>query len=150
MTYVERLRVPLWWWLIALLLVATAAVAVLAYVSPLAGGIVVGLFALAVGLIVFSYGHTAIRVADGALRVGRNAVEGQWIGGSSALDRTDTAHALSAGADTSDLLLIRPYIGELVRIKIVDAADPHAHWLVSTRRPEELAQAVAAISGHRA
>lgn len=148
MTYVERLRVPLWWWLIALLLVATAAVAVLAYVPLLAGGIVVGLIAIAVALVVFSYGNTAIRVADGVLHVGRNAVEGQWIGRSTALDRANTAHALSVGADTSDLLLIRPYIGELVRVSIEDDADPHAHWLVSSRRPQELARAVAGISGH--
>ncbi len=147
MTFVERLRVPLWWWLIALLLVATAAVAILAYVPPVPGSIVLGLFALAVGLVVFSYGHTAIRVSDGALQVGRNAVAGEWIGGAEVLDRTASAHALSAGADISDLLLTRPYIGELVRVGIADAADPHAHWLVSSRRADKLAEAVRSISG---
>ncbi len=147
MVYVERLRVPLWWWLIALLAVVTAAVAILAYVPPVPGFTVLGLFALAVGLVVFSYGHTAIRVADGSLRVGRNAVEGEWIAGAETLDRAASAHALSAGADTSDLLLTRPYIAELVRIGIADAADPHAHWLVSSRNPDELSEAVRAISG---
>ncbi len=147
MTYVERLRVPLWWWLIALLLVATAAVAILAYVPPAPGFTVLALFAVAVGFVVFSYGHTAIRVSDGALQVGRNAVAGEWIGSAEALDRAASAHALSAGADTSDLLLTRPYIGELVRVSIADAADPHAHWLVSSRQARKLAEAVRAISG---
>lgn len=146
MTYLERLRVPLWWWLLGLLLVATAAVAILAYVPPIPGFTVLGLFALAVGLVLFSYGHTAIRVADGALMVGRNTVEGEWIGSAEVLDRTASAHALSAGADTSDLLLTRPYIGELVRVRIDDAADPHAHWLVSSRRAGTLADALQAIS----
>lgn len=150
MTYVERLRVPLWWWLIVLLLVGTSAVAVLAYVPPVPGFIVVGLFALAVGSVVVSYGHTAVSVSDGALRVGRNTVESEWIGEVEALDRADSAHALSAGADTSDLLLTRPYIGELVRVRIADAADPHAHWLVSSRRADELAEALRAISRDRA
>ncbi len=143
----ERLRVPVWWWLIALLLVVTAAVAILAYVPPIPGFIVLGLFAIAVGLVLFSYGHTAVRVSDGALHVGRNTVEGKWIGSAEMLDRAASAHALSAGADTSDLLLTRPYIGELVRVRIADAADPHAHWLVSSRHAGSLAEAVSAISG---
>lgn len=147
MTYVERLRVPLWWWLLALLLVVTAAVAILAYVPPAPGFTVLALFAVAVGLLVFSYGHTAIRVSDGSLKVGRNAVAGEWIGSVEELDRTASAHALSAGADTSDLLLTRPYIGELVRVSIADAADPHAHWLVSSRQAGKLAEAVRSISG---
>lgn len=147
MTYVERLRVPLWWWLLGLLLVATAAVAILAYVPPVPGFTVLGLFALAVGLVLFSYGHTAVRVSDGELKVGRNAISGEWIGTAEVLDRSASAHALSAGADTSDLLLTRPYIGELVSVSIADAADPHAHWLVSSRRPDKLAAAVQSISG---
>lgn len=150
MSYVERLRVPLWWWLIALLLVATAAVAILAYVPPVPGSAVLGLMAAAVALVVFSYGHTAIRVSDGALKVGRNSIGGEWIGSAEVLDRAASAHALSAGADTTDLLLTRPYIGELVRVSIADAADPHAHWLVSSRRPGALAEAVRGISGSSA
>lgn len=146
MTYVERLRVPLWWWLIALLFILTAAVAILAYVPPAVGFTVLGLLTLAVGLLIFAYGHMAVRVSDGALRVGRNAVGGEWIGSAEALDRAASAHALSAGADTSDLLLTRPYIGELVRIHIADAADPHAHWLVSSRRAGKLAEAVQSIT----
>lgn len=145
-TYQERFRVPAWWWLIALLLVATAAVAVLAYVPPLPAWIVVGLFAAAVGLIVFSYGHTAVRISDGVLHVGRNRIEGQWIGQVEALDKTASQHVLGAGADTTDLLLTRPYIAELVRISIADKADPHAHWLVSSRRAEELAGVIADLS----
>lgn len=146
MTYVERLRVPLWWWLMVLLVVATAAVAVLAFVPPLAGWVCIGLFALAVGLVIFSYGHTAIKVTDGVLQVGRNTIHGQWIGTSDALNREESSHALGAGADTTDLLLTRPYIGELVRITIADEADPHRHWLVSSRRPQEFSAAVAAAA----
>lgn len=149
MNYVERLRVPLWWWLMVLLVVATAAVAVLAYVPPLAAWIVIGLFALAMGLVIFSYGHTVIRVADGKLKVGRHTIEGPWIGECTVLDHEGSSHALGAGADTTDFLLTRPYIGELVRINIADRADPHGHWLVSSRRPLELAAAVAAVSGRK-
>lgn len=150
MTYVERLRVPLWWWFLALALVGTLAMAVLAYVPLAQGLMVVGLFAIAVGVVVFAYGHTPIRVAEDSLVVGRNKVEGRWISGAEALGREESAHAMASGANPSDLLVTRPYIGELVRITLDDAADPHPHWLVSSRGAEQLARAVNAISGDRA
>lgn len=150
MSYVERLRVPLWWWLVALAFAASLALAILSFVPRMQGLIIVGLFALATALLVFAYGHTAIRVADGCVHVGRNSIEGRWIAGAEALSRVESADAMSAGADRQDFLVTRPYIGELVRITINDAADPHPHWLVSSRRPKELANAVTQISGGRA
>ncbi|MGV8845505.1 DUF3093 domain-containing protein [Tessaracoccus sp.] len=142
MSYVERLRVPLWWWLVALALVASLAMAVLAYVPLVQGITVVGLLALAMGMVVFAYGHTAIRVTGTALHVGRHVVQGRWIAGVEALGRAESAHAMAGGADTRDFLVTRPYIGDLVRVTLNDAADPHPHWLVSSRRAEQLAEAV--------
>lgn len=147
MSYVERLRVPLWWWLIALAFTASLALAILAFLPLAQGLIIVGLFAFATGTLVFAYGHTAVRVADGCVHAGRHSIDGKWIAGAEALGREESANAMSAGANPRDFLMTRPYIGELVRITINDAADPHPHWLVSSRRAEELAAAVTAVSG---
>lgn len=147
MSYVERLRVPLWWWLVAVALVGSLAVAILAYVPFVQGLLVLGLFAITVGLVVFAYGHTAVRVMDGDLHVGRHRIEGRWIAGAQALGQKESEYAMSAGANTDDFLMTRPYIAQLVRIELNDAADPHPHWLVSSRRPEQLAVAVDAICG---
>ena len=144
-TYHERYRVPAWWWLIAALLVVTIAVAVLAYVPPWPGWIVVGLIGISVAGVLFSYGNTEVTVADGVLRVGHNSIEGRWIGMVEALDREASQHALTTGADTTELLVTRPYIPELVRVAIADDADPHSHWLVSSRRSKELAGAIAVL-----
>ncbi|RMB60085.1 DUF3093 domain-containing protein [Tessaracoccus antarcticus] len=146
MTYVERLRVPSWWWLVAALLVASVAMAILAYVPWQQGVVIVGLFGLAVAVVVFSYGHTAVSVVDGVLHVGRYTLEGRWIAGVEPLDRDESAHAMAAGANPRDFLVTRPYITDLVRIRLNDAADPHPHWLISSRRPQEFAAAVEAIS----
>ena len=150
MPYVERLRLPAWWWLVAIALVASLAVAVLAYVPIAQGLLVVGLFVLAVGVVMFTYGRTAVRVFDDTLWVGRYSIEGRWIAGAEALDRTESAKVMSSSSSTRDFLLTRPYIGDLVRVRLDDAADPHPHWLVSTRHASELAQAVSSISGNGA
>ena len=147
MPYLERLRVPAWWWLVAIVMVGSLAMAILAYVPLAQGLVVVGLFTLAVGAVIFSYGHTGIRVSEGALHVGRNRIECHWIAGAEALDRRESTAAMSSNANHRDFLMTRPYIGELVRVRIDDVADPHPHWLVSSRRAGELAEAVEAISG---
>ncbi len=138
---------PAWWWLITIALVGSLALAILAYVPLAQGLLIVGLFTLAVGVVVFSYGHTAVRVSDGTLHVGRHSIDGRWIAGAEALDRDESSRVMSSGASTRDFLMTRPYIGELVRVQLNDAADPHPHWLVSSRHTGKLAQAVAAISG---
>ena len=140
---------PPWWWLVAFVLVASLALAVLAYVPSAQGLVVVGLSSVAVGLLIHAYGQTTIRVADGALHVGRHTLEGRWIESVEALDRSASSHVMSAGADTRDFLLTRPYIGELVRVELNDAADPHPHWLVSSRSATALAAALDTIKGTR-
>lgn len=146
MSYVERLTVPWWWWLLALTLVGSLAAAVLAYVPLTQGLLIVALFAVAVIAIMFGYGHTAVRVAGGALHVGRYRVEGQWIAGAEALESQDSARALSVGGNPDDFLVTRPYIADVVRVTINDIADPHPHWLISSRRAHHLAEAVNSIS----
>ena len=141
---------PSWWWLLVLGLVGSLALAVLAYVPLAQGLVVVVLFALAVILVVFAYGHTAVRVLDGALHVGRYTVQGRWIAGVEALDRGESTAAMTTGANTSDFLVTRPYIGSLVRIELNDAADSHPHWLISSRRAVKLAAAVESIMQGRA
>lgn len=146
MAYQERLRVPWVWWLLLLVLVVSLTVAVIAYVPIELGGTVVGLLAVALALVMFSYGNTAVRVSDDTLTVGGSKLEGEWIASAEALHGQDAATALGAGADSRDFLHTRPYTKDLVRIRIADPADPHPHWLVSSRRADELAAAITDIS----
>ncbi len=138
---------PAWWWLVAIVLVGSLALAILAYVPLAQGLLIVGLFTIAAGVVIFSYGQTAVRVFDGTLHVGRNSIDGRWIAGAEALDRSESAAVMSSHSSTRDFLLTRPYIAEIVRVRLNDAADPHPNWLVSSRDAGRLAQAVASISG---
>lgn len=142
MAYLERWRVPGWWWVVVVMLAVSLAVAVFAYVDPVAGAVITGVFTLAMVALALLYGRTAVRVDDDALSVGRFTLETRWIRDAEALVGPDAVAALGPGSDRRDFLQTRPYIADLVRVELDDPADPHPHWLVSSRNAEALASAI--------
>ena len=146
-SYVERLRVPVGWWIGALLLVGSIAVALFAYLAFPVASAGTALIAIAVLGVLWGYSRTTIRVDDDSLSVGRFVLGSPWIDTAEPLDAAQTTDALGAHADVRDFLLTRPYLKGGVRVRVADAADPHPHWVISSRRPEELAAAVEAIAG---
>ena len=48
-------------------------------------------------------------------------------------------------ADARAYLVLRGWIRTAVRVEVADPADPAPYWYVSTRRPEELAAALAEV-----
>ncbi len=149
--YDERLGVPLRWWALATMFVASLLVAFLV-ATPLwvalagTGVLVVALVAVFVG-----YGSARVSVAEGMLRAGRARIPVTALGEVQTLD-TESARLLAGRhADARAYLLIRPYVRRAVRVEVTDPADPAPYWLVATRRPDRLAAAiVAARTGHRA
>lgn len=142
MTYDERLHAPWTWWLGGLLIVAVFAAAVMAYFPPAVSVFVVLAMAAVVAVLLGLYGNVRIHVADGRLRVGQFEVEHQWLSHAEAFTGDDARRILGVDADMTDHLVTRPYIHDVVRVTIDDPADPHGHWIVSSRRPDDLARAV--------
>lgn len=142
MTYRERLHIPWWWVLIGILFVGSIAL-VVAFSTPLPVAIAMtALTILGVGLGLLAYSATAITVGDGVLTVGRNRLEAGYIGDVDALAGADARAGVGPEADHRAFLFTRPYINDVVRVHLRDEADPHPYWLVSTRRPAELADAI--------
>ncbi len=139
---------PLLWWLLALLLAGSGAVAVGFYLG-LAWGIGVGAAGLAIAAAVGSSAATVITVDDERLQVGRAMIEFDYVGGCQALDEAETSRRSGAGADARAYLVLRPYVKTAVEVTVSDAADPVPYWLVSTRRPDTLAAAVEAARALR-
>ena len=144
--YAERLGVPLRWWVQGTMLVATLWLAVVVAMPALGAWIVtaVALTILALGL--WSYGSARITVADGTFRAGRAHIDAAYVGTATALDAGETRRVAGVDADARAYLLLRPYLKRAVRVEITDPADPAPYWLVCTRRPEELARALAALT----
>ncbi|WP_432557480.1 DUF3093 domain-containing protein [Granulicoccus sp. GXG6511] len=145
----ERLGVPVRWWLVALFFVVSVFVAVAFYLGPLNGLIAAVLCAGIVAAVLVPYGSLTVTVDERALTVGPNRIEWAWVGGATTLDADAARHRLGPGADVRAHLAVRPYVQESVEVTVVDAADPHPYWLISSRRAAELAAAVNAHAGAR-
>jgi len=141
--FAERLSVPLRWWVQGTMLVATLWLALVVAVPLTVAWTVTGLaLALMVALFV-SYGAARISVDGEVLRAGRAHISTDHVGAVTALDAD--AMRLQAGrdADARAFLLLRPYVKRGVRIDLTDPSDPAPYWLVSSRRPDRLAAALA-------
>lgn len=115
---------------VALLPASTTAAVVGAVVATLAGVVV------AVGIAV------PIRVEDGELRVGRAHIPVTDLGEGRELDRPQIREALGPGSDARTFACVRAWIPTAVVIAVVDPRDPTPAWLVSTRRPAALLEAL--------
>ncbi len=143
MEFAERLSVPLRWWVQGTMLVASLWLALVVAVPLAVAWTVTGL-AMAVQVTLFiSYGAARISVADGVLNAGRARITTDHLGAVTALDVETMRLQAGRDADARAFLLLRPYIKGGVRVDLTDPSDPAPYWLISSRRPDLLAAALA-------
>lgn len=141
MLFRERLTVPWVWWLLAALFAVSLLVALTLYIGPVWGvSVTVASMLVAVGI--FASAAVTVSVDADQIRVGRAVIEHRYIGGARALDAAETRDRAGVQADARAHLVLRPYVATAVEIALDDPADPVPYWLVSTRRPTELAAAL--------
>ncbi|MFC5145939.1 DUF3093 domain-containing protein [Streptomyces aureoversilis] len=142
--YEERLTVPRSWWFIAVLAgVAMALILLPLGTVPMLGGLVGGGALAAVA--VSSYGSVRIRVVSGALVAGDARIPVEALGTPQVLDADEARAWRTHKADTRAFMLLRGYVPTAVRIEITDPADPTPYVYLSTRSPQRLAEALAAV-----
>jgi hypothetical protein len=149
MLFRERLSVPVLWWVLALGFAVSLLLAIGLYIGA-AWGIGAATAALAVAAWLFHRAAVVIVVDPQALRIGRAEIEHRYIGGAHALDTEATRRRSGVEADARAHLVLRPYVTSAVEIALDDPADPVPYWLVSSRRPAELAAALTRASGRPA
>ncbi|MCL2583063.1 MAG: DUF3093 domain-containing protein [Streptosporangiales bacterium] len=141
-SYRERLYVPLLWWLlgtVSILVIGSGIWAGLSGWWPAITYIV--LFAL-VGSVLVNWTRATIEVSDGVLRAGGTDLPLEKAGKVVALDERETRVVAGPRADPAAHLLLRPYLKRAVYIAVDDAESTVPYWLIATRRPEELADAI--------
>jgi len=141
MLYRERLRVPVLWWVLAVLFAVSLLLAFGFYLGPV-WGIGVALLGLLIAGSGFVSGAALIEVDEDAIRVGRAVIEHEYVASCRALDGPATRARSGVDADARAHLVLRPYVSTSVEIELDDPADPVPYWLVSSRRPEAFAAAV--------
>ena len=145
--YAESLHVPLRWWAIATMFLASVLLAFLVAMPPAAA---LSVAAVLVGLTIvvfWSFGSARIVVADGVLHAARAHIPVDLLAEAEALGREDTRRVAGVDADARAFLVLRPYIAHSVRVRVTDPEDPTPYWLLSTRHPRTLAAAILAAQG---
>ena len=140
--YFERLWAPLSWWAIAVFLAFSFVVAVWAILSDAwaLGALVVGMALVAALLL--GVGRAGISVDEDGLRAGGAFIEWRWLAGAAVLDAAATRELVGGAADGRTWLLVRPWLKSSVLVDLTDRADPHRHWVLSSRHPAALAEAI--------
>lgn len=140
--YAEHLRVPLRWWVQTTMFLATLWLAFIVATPPWVAWTVTGVVAAITYGLFWLVGSALIEVRDGELRAGAAHIPLGLLGDPEPLNRADTRRVAGVDADARAFLLLRPYLKRSVRIPVVDPADPAPYWLVSTRRPQLLVEAI--------
>jgi hypothetical protein len=140
--YAESLRVPLRWWALATSFEATVFIAFAVALPLLAAAAAAGVLALFSTVWFLRYGRARIVVTDRTFHAGRAHIPVSLLAEPRALSAEETWQAAGPGADARAYLLLRPYARESVMVRLLDPADPAPYWLVSSRRPEQLAGAL--------
>lgn len=145
MRYHERLSVPVSWWFIGLFFALSFVTAVGFYLGPPVA-IAAGIGAvIAVSASLLAYGSLVIEVDESGMRAGRAWLDWAAAGEVTTRDTVSTRARLGVDADHRAYLVTRPFVTESVEVGILDPADDHPYWLVSTRHPDRLAEAIAEV-----
>ncbi|WP_353109298.1 DUF3093 domain-containing protein [Gordonia sp. (in: high G+C Gram-positive bacteria)] len=142
--YSERLTAPWWWWLAgsALTLVLGYEIQLAAYrqswsvvAYPLLGALI------AWGI--WSMGRTHIRIdADGAVHAHKAVLPAEVISRGAAIGPSQRSAAMGRQLDPAAFLIHRSWIKSMVLLVLDDPDDPTPYWLVSTRHPEKILEAL--------
>ncbi|MEV6843974.1 DUF3093 domain-containing protein [Actinoplanes sp. NPDC051411] len=144
--YRERLRLSWWSWLPALLVDAIVAIEfTLGFASIptwLPFAVVIPL--TVAGLIWVS--RISVTVTDDELLVDDARLPVSVIADVVALDAGGKREALGIGSHPLAFVIQRPWIGPAVQVLLDDPDDPTPYWLISTRKPVELATVLLEVS----
>ncbi|MFF4187462.1 DUF3093 domain-containing protein [Streptomyces sp. NPDC001691] len=142
--YAERLTAPRSWWLISVLVGFACALMLLPVGTlPMLAGFVGG---TAVSWVVVSaYGSVRIRVLPDTLVAGEARIPVRALGEAEVLDADEARAWRLHKADPRAFMLLRAYIPTAVKVEITDPADPTPYVYLSTRDPEALKAALAAV-----
>lgn len=142
--YLERLSVPWWWWLAAVAVAGGLAAEIwLGAAGPRSWlPFAVLLPATVAGL--WWLGRLRVAVAAGELHVDDARLPVRFVADAIPIDADGKRELLGPGAHPLAFVVQRPWVPGAVQVLLDDPADPTPYWVVSSRRPIELADAVMA------
>jgi hypothetical protein len=140
--YSERLHLPLRWWVQATMLLASLWLACVVSMPLWAAWSATGVLVVITFGLLGWIGSARVAVRDGVLYAGPAHISLDLLGTAEPLDPEETRRVHGVDADARAFLVTRPYLKRSVKITLQDPADRTPYWLVSTRHPHELADAL--------
>jgi hypothetical protein len=138
--YRERLWASVWFFL-ATALVIPASLLVFFPISAVVGvAVAVLLYAGCVAVLIWN--SAVLQVTTEAFHAGRARLPIQFVGSATAYREPDATAQRGAQLDTRAWPLIRGWVSPVVRVTVTDTEDPTPYWLVSSRHPEKLVDAL--------
>jgi Protein of unknown function (DUF3093) len=142
--YAERLTVAPWLWLPAVALVGLFAAEVYLGAPGFATWVPYLLLLPLATVGLWWLGRIRVAVAGGELRVDDARLPTRFVAAVTVLDPAAKRDVLGPYAEPHAFVVQRPWIGGAVQVHLNDPADPTPYWIVSSRRPAELAAAILA------
>jgi hypothetical protein len=144
-------REKLWpgpWVFISTALVIPASLLVFLPINPNVG-VVVALVLYAACVVALIAGSPVVEVTASEFRAGRARLPVGIVGSATAFRGSEAQLERGQRLDARAWLLIRGWISPVVRIEVVDETDPTPYWLVSTRHPDAVMEAIARAKAKR-
>jgi hypothetical protein len=141
-SYAERLRVPWWSWPPSLLVGFVVAVEISMFTTVAPVWVPFAVLLPLTALVVLWLSRLRIAVTGTEFLVDDARLPVAVIADVMALDADGRREVLGVGAHPLAFVVQRPWIGGAVQVLLDDPADPTPYWVVSTRRPVELATAL--------
>lgn len=136
-------------WFVSLATAATLGLVALALVS-VGTTVVVALLAVAATAALLRATSAVVEVGDGRLRAGRAHIPVSLLGRVRVVDAGRMTRLLGPDADVRAYLCQRGWLREGVLVEVIDPQDPTPYWLVSSRAPRRLAEAITAAMAEAA
>lgn len=141
----KRYREKLWpgpWVFISAALVIPASLLVFLPINPSVGVVVaIALYAACVAALIA--GSPVIEVTETEFRAGRARLPLEIAGSTEGFRGAEAQLERGQRLDARAWLLIRGWISPVVKIEVLDETDPAPYWLVSTRQPDAVIEAIA-------
>ena len=141
--YRERLWPSPWVFLSTALVIPASLLVFLPISPPL--GVVAAVVLYAAILVVLLATTATIEVTATTFRAGRAHIDRRLIGAAHAYRGADATAERGVRLDARAWLLVRGWIPGVVRVELADPDDPTPYWVISSRRPEKLAAALATV-----
>lgn len=138
--YLEKLWASAWLYL-AMALVIPASLLVFLPIN-ITAGIVVAVVLYGGCVAILMLASPTILVTDEAFVAGRATLPLRFVGTATPFREPEATLERGRNLDARAWLLIRGWVGPVVKIDNTDPEDPTPYWLVSSRKPDDLVRAL--------